>query len=191
MPVCKSNDGLHRSPQRRGNPCGCPRCGCLVIPGLGAHKGRPYGCVQDPGITPPSRGSRHRLRKVGLMLSSLKESAFETRGCLRRYPVAGLLWTVVPIVACAVLVGQETVYRASKPDATVPYVDPQLCQPCHSDIHDSYRKVAMGRSFYRPSSGERHRGLQCQQPLLPRALQSPLSDGSTRWTVLPDAVPAG
>ena len=33
------------------------------------------------------------------------------------------------------------------------YVDPQLCQPCHSDIHDSYRKVAMGRSFYRPSVG--------------------------------------
>ena len=33
------------------------------------------------------------------------------------------------------------------------YVDPQLCQPCHSDIHDSYRKVAMGRSFYRPSPG--------------------------------------
>ena len=33
------------------------------------------------------------------------------------------------------------------------YVDPLLCQPCHSDIHDSYRKVAMGRSFYRPSPG--------------------------------------
>ena len=32
------------------------------------------------------------------------------------------------------------------------YVDPQLCQPCHSDIHDSYQKVAMGRSFYRPSA---------------------------------------
>ena len=34
-------------PQRRGNPCGCPRCGYPVIPGLGAHKGRPYGRVQD------------------------------------------------------------------------------------------------------------------------------------------------
>ena len=32
------------------------------------------------------------------------------------------------------------------------YVDPQTCQPCHSDIHDSYRKVAMGRSFYLPSA---------------------------------------
>ena len=32
------------------------------------------------------------------------------------------------------------------------YVDPQLCQPCHSDVHDSYQKVAMGRSFYRPSA---------------------------------------
>lgn len=32
------------------------------------------------------------------------------------------------------------------------YVDPQLCQPCHADIHDSYRNVAMGRSFYRPST---------------------------------------
>ena len=61
--------------------------------------------------------------------------------------------TVAPVVACAVLVGQETVYQASKPGATARYVDPQLCQPCHSDIHDSYRKVAMGRSFYRPSPG--------------------------------------
>ena len=32
------------------------------------------------------------------------------------------------------------------------YVDPQLCQPCHSDIYDSYQEVAMGRSFYRPSA---------------------------------------
>ena len=26
---------------------GCPRRGCPVIPGLGAHKGRPYGYVQN------------------------------------------------------------------------------------------------------------------------------------------------
>lgn len=32
------------------------------------------------------------------------------------------------------------------------YVDPQLCQPCHSDIFDSYQKVAMGRSFYLPTA---------------------------------------
>ena len=38
----QAEHGLHPTPQRRGNPCGCP-----VIPGLGAHKGRPYGCVQD------------------------------------------------------------------------------------------------------------------------------------------------
>lgn len=36
--------------------------------------------------------------------------------------------------------------------STSQYVDPQLCQPCHSDIHDSYQQVAMGRSFYRPSA---------------------------------------
>ena len=38
----QAEHGLHRTPPRRGTPCGCP-----VIPGLGAHKGRPYGCVQD------------------------------------------------------------------------------------------------------------------------------------------------
>lgn len=32
------------------------------------------------------------------------------------------------------------------------YVDPQTCRPCHSDIFDSYQKVAMGRSFYLPSA---------------------------------------
>ena len=42
MPMCKPNMVYTSTPQRRGNPCGCP-----VIPGLGAHKGRPYGCVQD------------------------------------------------------------------------------------------------------------------------------------------------
>ena len=50
--VCKAELWFTPYPQRRGNPCGCP-----VIPGLGAHKGRPYGCVQnddsDLGITPP------------------------------------------------------------------------------------------------------------------------------------------
>ena len=81
----------------------------------------------------------------------MRAADFETRGCLRRYPSARLLWTVAPVVACAVLVGQETLYQASKPEATAQYVDPQLCQPCHSDIYDSYQKVAMGRSFYRPS----------------------------------------
>ena len=40
--MCKPNMVYTSTPQRRGNPCGCP-----VIPGLGAHKGRPYGCVQD------------------------------------------------------------------------------------------------------------------------------------------------
>ena len=42
-----SRASRHRTLQPRGNPCGCPRCGCPVIPGLGVHKGRPYGCVQD------------------------------------------------------------------------------------------------------------------------------------------------
>ena len=56
------------------------------------------------------------------------------------------------VVACAFLLGQETVYQASKPAATPEYVDPQTCRPCHSDIYDSYQKVAMGRSFYRPTA---------------------------------------
>ena len=56
------------------------------------------------------------------------------------------------VVAWAVLVGQETASQASKPDPAGEYVDPLLCQPCHSDISDSYQKVAMGRSFYLPSA---------------------------------------
>ncbi len=51
----QAEHGLHRTPQRRGNPCGCPRRGCPVIPGLGAHKGRPYGCVQDDNSDSLSR----------------------------------------------------------------------------------------------------------------------------------------
>lgn len=30
------------------------------------------------------------------------------------------------------------------------FTDPQLCQPCHSDIWDSYQQTGMARSFYRP-----------------------------------------
>ena len=59
--------GLHRTPQRRGNPCGCPRRGCPVIPGLGAHKGRPYGCVQDDSDLPLKGGVMGSAVTLGLI----------------------------------------------------------------------------------------------------------------------------
>ena len=60
--LVQAEHGLHPIPQRRGNPCGCPRRGCPVIPGLGAHKGRPYGCVQDDNSDQARRHRRGRKR---------------------------------------------------------------------------------------------------------------------------------
>ncbi len=70
--MCKPNMVYTVPPERRGNPCGCP-----VIPGLGAHKGRPYGCVQDDdsdqaNITPPLRGSTDRAGRGSNILSMIR-----------------------------------------------------------------------------------------------------------------------
>ena len=82
----------------------------------------------------------------------MKTADIETRGSLRWHLSSGLLWILATVVAWAVLVGQQNVFKASKPDAPAEYVDPQTCRPCHSDIYDSYQEVAMGRSFYLPSA---------------------------------------
>ena len=82
----------------------------------------------------------------------VRKADLQSHGCSRRNRSAGLFWSLAPVVAWAVLAGQDTVSQASKPDATAGYVEPQTCQPCHSDIHDSYQQVAMGRSFYVPTA---------------------------------------
>lgn len=66
---------------------------------------------------------------------------------LRRWLGVGA-GTVVALGLIGLAVGSQVGVDPSSSQ----YVDPQLCQPCHSEIHDSYRKVAMGRSFYRPSA---------------------------------------
>ena len=68
-------------------------------------------------------------------------------------PLSTLLGIAVLLAACIILVGQDAVYQASREDAAPQYLDPQTCQPCHAEIYRSYREVAMGRSFYRPSAG--------------------------------------
>ena len=68
-------------------------------------------------------------------------------------PLSTLLGIAVLLVACIFLVGQDAVCQASKADAAPQYLDPQACQPCHGEIYQSYLKVAMGRSFYKPSPG--------------------------------------
>ena len=68
-------------------------------------------------------------------------------------PLSTLLWIAALLaVCCIVLVGHDAV-QVSKADATPRYLDPQTCQPCHAEIYRSYQKVAMGRSFYKPSPG--------------------------------------
>ena len=44
--LCKPNM-VYTVPPNVGATLVVAPCGCPVIPGLGAHKGRPYGCVQD------------------------------------------------------------------------------------------------------------------------------------------------
>ena len=68
-------------------------------------------------------------------------------------PLSTPLGIAALLAACIILVGQDAVYQASKKDAAPQYLDPQTCQPCHAEIYRSYREVAMGRSFYRPSAG--------------------------------------
>ena len=55
-------------------------------------------------------------------------------------------------VAALGLIGLAVGSQVAVDPSSSQYVDPQLCQPCHSDISDSYQKVAMGRSFYLPSA---------------------------------------
>ena len=71
-----------------------------------------------------------------------------------RSPLTPGRWLGVGAGAAIVLglIGLAAQSQVAADPAPAQYVDPQLCQPCHSDIHDSYRKVAMGRSFYRPSA---------------------------------------
>ena len=57
------------------------------------------------------------------------------------------------LAGCIIVAGQDGVHQASETDVAPGYLDPQTCQPCHAEIYRSYQKVAMGRSFYKPSPG--------------------------------------
>ena len=70
-------------------------------------------------------------------------------------------------VAALGLIGLAVGSQVAVDPSPSQYVDPQLCQPCHSDISDSYQKVAMGRSFYLPSAENVIEDYKVKQPLLP------------------------
>jgi len=67
-------------------------------------------------------------------------------------PLSTLLGIAALLAVCIVLIGHHAVYQASKPDTASRYVDPQTCRPCHAEIFRSYQEVAMGRSFYQPTT---------------------------------------
>lgn len=67
-------------------------------------------------------------------------------------PLSTLLGIAALLAACVVLIGRGAVFQASETGAAPRYLDPQTCRPCHAEIFRSYQEVAMGRSFYKPST---------------------------------------
>jgi len=67
-------------------------------------------------------------------------------------PLSTYLGIAALLAACVVLAGHHAVYQGSETNAASRYVDPQTCQPCHAEIFQNYQKVAMGRSFYKPTT---------------------------------------
>ncbi len=64
---------------------------------------------------------------------------------------AGWLGTGVVVAASLSFIGFSVRFRAADSFSTPQYVEPQICQPCHADIYESYQGVAMQQSFYKPS----------------------------------------
>ena len=72
--------------------------------------------------------------------------------CGRRFAAAGSLGIAALLAACIGLAGHRAVFPESETDADPGYLDPQTCRPCHAEIFQNYQQVAMGRSFYKPST---------------------------------------
>lgn len=79
----------------------------------------------------------------------------------REPPRSRRSYLVLAAIGLAIIgAGSLTYSWLSQRDATHPqstdfaepakFTDPQLCQPCHSDIWDSYQQTGMARSFYKP-----------------------------------------
>ena len=67
-------------------------------------------------------------------------------------PLSTLLWIAVLLAACCIVLVGHDADQGSRADAAPGYLDPQTCRPCHAEIFRNYQKVAMGRSFYKPST---------------------------------------
>lgn len=82
----------------------------------------------------------------------------EGRGSLGKLVAAGTVAVIVLAVAGYFWFGRGDPVPAGEPEprafiagADAGYVDPVACTGCHADIHETYSRTGMGRSFYRPT----------------------------------------
>ncbi len=114
-----------------------------------------------------SKRKRQSLGKTGkakkAVAQPVSRPAGQDEGSVGKLVAAGAVAVIVLAVAGYFLFGEgwfgegdptpvaQTEPRAFIAGADVGYVDPVACIGCHAEIHETYSKTGMGRSFYRPT----------------------------------------
>src|SRR4030095_6667944 len=63
-----------------------------------------------------------------------------------------LRWTPVVAALSILLACASRTPPVTRPPEPAQYAEASSCRPCHAELYESYRSVAMARSFYRPSA---------------------------------------